>query len=67
MLKQAKDIFTIIYRNQGLELAKSPEYDENEAFSSYGIKSTAKDLLKISTLLPDSVFNQSGFPQDGWF
>ncbi len=35
------------YRNQGLKITPSPKYQDSMAFSSRGIKATAKDIFKF--------------------
>lgn len=65
--EEAKGYVYQNYRGKGLELKRSPMYNEKEAFSSYGVKSSARDVAKIAWALPDSLIRRSGFiPNDGF-
>lgn len=54
------------YRGEGLELQKSPTYNREEAFSSKGLKSTAKDLLKIINSNPKEMNIHGYLENDGF-
>src|SRR5690606_4006915 len=53
------------YRGNGDELHKSPTYNLDMAFSSYGIKSTATDLLKI--INTEKEINMDGYVENDGF
>lgn len=55
------------YRGEGLELQKSPSYIPKIAFSSYGLKSTAGDLLKILNDMLDKKVNIDGYLDNDGF
>ena len=55
------------YRNRGLELQKSPVFNSETAFSSTGLKSTAKDLLKIIKSAPDREIDVIGYTENDGF
>lgn len=54
------------YRGNGLELQKAPSYDLENAFSSKGLKSTAKDLLKILNSQPKELRIDGYLGNDGF-
>lgn len=59
-----------VYRNYGgktMELRAAPQYVTQEAFSSNGLKASARDLWKLAGFLPDQNIQKSGYtPQDGF-
>ncbi|MEM9820544.1 MAG: serine hydrolase domain-containing protein [Bacteroidota bacterium] len=54
------------YRDKGLELEPAPSYLLEEAFSSRGLKSTGRDLVKIIHANPQEL-KLSGYLQDDGF
>ncbi|MEM6843580.1 MAG: serine hydrolase domain-containing protein [Bacteroidota bacterium] len=55
------------YRGNGMELHKSPDYNLDIAFSSGGIKSTTKDVVKIINDTPEKAVELDGYlPNDGF-
>ena len=55
------------YRGNGLELEKSPSYTNHIAFSSTGIKSTAKDLMNFTKKHIKGNFNRNGYLMEDGF
>jgi len=55
------------YRGQGLELQKSTSYKQEKGFSNYGLKSTAKDLLKFTQSLYQQTVQKSGYLSNDGF
>lgn len=49
------------YRNQGLKLKPSPKYQDSMAFSSRGIKSTAKDIFNFINNFENQSVDKEGF------
>ncbi len=54
------------YQGKGLELQKSPSYNLEEAFSSRGVKSTGKDLVKIINSNPKDLDIHGYLQNDGF-
>ncbi|WP_338762900.1 serine hydrolase [Bernardetia sp. ABR2-2B] len=55
------------YRNQGLKITPSPKYQDSMAFSSRGIKSTAKDVLKFANNFENQSFDVEGYLMNDGF
>ena len=64
---QAKGYLYHNYRGRGLELQESPSYNIDIAFSSYGLKSTADDLARFLTHLPDRHIAIDGYIMNDGF
>ena len=55
------------YRNHGLELQKTSSYDLDIAFSSSGLKATAKDLVKILNHHSNEALEINGYTTNDGF
>lgn len=55
------------YRGEGLELQRAPSYDPEIAFGSYGLKSTAKDLVKVLDDTKEKEISRSGYLKNDGF
>lgn len=55
------------YRGRGMELEIAPNYNMEEAFSSYGLKSTVADLWKFALISPDLSIDKSGYLDNDGF
>ena len=55
------------YRNNGLELQRTASYDLEIAFSSRGLKSTARDLAKIAKAITGSAISIDGYTTNDGF
>lgn len=55
------------YRGEGPELQQAPSYDPEIAFSSYGLKSTAEDLVKILDNTKEKEISLSGYLENDGF
>lgn len=53
------------HRNQGLKLKPSPKYQDSMAFSSRGIKSTAKDIYKFTNIF--DIQSKEGYLENDGF
>ena len=55
------------YRGKGLELEQSPTYNEAEAYSSRGLKSTTHDLLRLTQIVSqENIKIEAYLPNDGF-
>ena len=54
------------YRDKGIELEEAPTYDIKKAFSSYGLKSSAKDLFRFGQLFSESIDKSGYLSEDGF-
>lgn len=55
------------FRGEGLELERSAFYDPNIAFSSHGLKSTARDLAVVLKTTPEREIDIAGYLENDGF